>query len=69
MRIGDQELGPGDTVVVTAHIFLSMVADKMRELANDPAAIKALADKIEKFADAIRRNEEQPSVLDMPDLG
>ena len=62
--IGDQELGPGDAVVVMAHVFLSMMANKMREF-----AINALADKIEKFADAIRRNEEQPSVLDMPDLG
>ncbi len=58
MRIGDQELKAGDTVVVTAHIFLSMIADKMREFANDPAEIKALSDKIARFAEVIRRNEE-----------
>ena len=62
MRIGDQELGPGDTVVITSHIFLSMMAKKMREASNDPVAINALADRIAKFADVMRRNDEQQQV-------
>jgi len=48
---------PGDTIVVTAHIFLAMVADEMRKAANSPTAINKLADRVARFAEAIRRSE------------
>lgn len=47
----------GDTIVVTAHVFLAMLADQMRKASNSPAAINELADKVALVAEAIRLSE------------
>jgi hypothetical protein len=52
------DIKPGDTIVVTPHVFVAMIANEMRKAAHDPAAIKQLAAKLSIFAEHLRNSTE-----------